>query len=287
MNGDILLRAEDLRYTYEGGDAPALDGLSLRIRRGSRVALMGANGSGKSTFLLCCTGVCRPQGGRLVFDGEEVSFRRRDLLRLRRRVGIVFQDPDNQLFSASVLQEIAFGPLNLGLSPEEARREAEIVMERLGVTPFAHKPTHALSGGQKKLVSIADILVMRPELILFDEPAAALDPKHAAIVNRIIESLTAQGMTVLLSTHDVDYAYGWADEVILFHEGRVLRQGSAGEVLRDRDALLAANLQPPAVPRFYEALCAAGVLDPSDPCPRSMEELEMRLPHCGKKSAPV
>ncbi len=274
---DVILQAEGLTYTYEGGDSPALQDLSLSVERGKRIALMGANGSGKSTFLLCCTGICRPQKGKLLFDGKEVSYDRKSLLHLRSKVGLVFQDPDTQLFSASVYQEISFGILNLGIPEEEAAKEVERVMDRLGIAPFRHKPTHALSGGQKKLVSIADILVMHPEVIILDEPAAALDPRHTDMVNRLVDRMTEEGMTVIMATHDVNYAYEWADEVVLFHEGRVLAQGTPSEVFRDREALERTHLERPVVLKLFEDLCSQGVLDAGLPYPAAMTVLEEYL----------
>ena len=191
---DIILKADDLYFSYEGEKSHSLNGLSLEIGRGKKIAFMGANGSGKSTFFLCCNGILKPSKGTLYLDGKPYDYSRQGLLKLRQRVGIVFQDPDNQLFSASVYQEISFGILNLGVPEEEAKREVEAVIEKLEITPFRHKPTHALSGGQKKQVSIADILVMHPDIIILDEPAAALDPKHTTLVNRIVNQLTEEGI---------------------------------------------------------------------------------------------
>ena len=218
---DIILKAENLYFSYDDEKTHSLNGLSLEIERGKKIAFMGANGSGKSTFFLCCNGINRPAKGRILLDGEPIQYTRQGLLNLRQKVGIVFQDPDNQLFSASVYQEISFGILNLGVAEEEAKKEVEQVIDYLEITPFRHKPTHALSGGQKKQVSIADILVMHPEIIILDEPAAALDPKHTQMVNQIVNRLTEQGITVLMSTHDVDYAYEWADQIFLFKDGQV------------------------------------------------------------------
>ena len=161
---------------------------------------MGANGSGKSTFFLCCTGIHKPSSGTLYYNGEPYSYDRKGLLKLRSKIGIVFQDPDNQLFSASVYQEISFGVLNLGYSEEDAKKAVEDVIAELEITPFRHKPTHALSGGQKKQVSIADILVMKPDIIILDEPAAALDPKHTTMVNQIVNRMTKSGITVFMAT---------------------------------------------------------------------------------------
>ena len=277
MVNDILLKAKQLSYTYEGSDVPALNGLSLEIRRGRKVACMGANGSGKSTFFLCCNGIQKPDSGQLYFEGHPLDYSKKGLLSLRSKVGVVFQDPDNQLFSANVLQEISFGPLNLGLTQQETRRRAEKVMERLGIASFAHRPVHALSGGQKKLVAIADILVMEPSLILLDEPAAALDPIHTRIVREIIDEISASGITVVTATHDVDYAWSWADDVLLFHEGQLLAFGSPKDVFTQKELLETASLETPCVLKIFQALQKGGFLPESLPCPRTINELESLL----------
>lgn len=277
MVNDILLKAEQLSYTYEGSDVPALNGLNLEIRRGRKVACMGANGSGKSTFFLCCNGIRKPDSGQLYFEGHPLDYSKKGLLSLRSKVGVVFQDPDNQLFSANVLQEISFGPLNLGLTQQETRRRAEQVMERLGIASFAHRPVHALSGGQKKLVAIADILVMEPSLILLDEPAAALDPIHTRIVREIIDEISASGITVVTATHDVDYAWSWADDVLLFHEGQLLAFGSPKDVFTQKKLLETASLETPCVLKIFQALQKGGFLPESLPCPRTINELESLL----------
>ena len=150
----------------------------------------------------------------------------------------------------------------------------EDMIERLEITPFRHKPTHALSGGQKKQVSIADILVMHPEIIILDEPAAALDPRHTVMVNHIVNQMTKDGITVLMATHDVNYAYEWADEVILFESGKVLMQGSPRQVFSDKEILKKTNLEPPMVLEFFESLCRKGILDDSLPAPKNLRTLE-------------
>lgn len=272
-----VIEAQNISYTYEENEKPALEGMSLKIRRGSKVAFMGGNGSGKSTFFLCLNGIRKPDEGRVLIDGEPVSYTRKGLLDVRRRVGIVFQEPDDQLFSASVYQEISFGILNLGVGEEKARKEVERVIRELGILPFQDRPAHALSGGQKKLVAIADILVMDPEVMILDEPASSLDPKHTKIVRGIVEGLTERGITVLMATHDMDHAFGWADEIVLMHEGRVLKSGTPLEVCSDREALEKANLGVPAVLRLYEKMREKGMVSPEGGIPRTMEELERRL----------
>lgn len=273
---DWVIEAENLSYSYEENGRKALDGLSVRIGRGKKVAFMGGNGSGKSTFFLCLNGILRPQQGRVLINGEPVSYTRRGLLDVRKKVGIVFQEPDNQLFSASVFQEISFGILNLGVDEETARREVEKVIRELEIAPFQNRPAHALSGGQKKQVAIADILVMHPGIMILDEPASALDAAHTKKVHELIRGLTEQGITVLMSLHDIDYAWAWADEIVLMHEGKVIKQGTPREVCEDEEMLKKAGLGRPGVLRIYEKLKGRGVLS-GDQIPGSMDELAEML----------
>lgn len=270
---DIILKAENLCFSYDDGQNLSLNGLSLEIRKGSRTAFLGPNGSGKSTFFLCCNGIHKPSAGCLSFQGKPVSYTKKSLLELRQKVGIVFQDPDNQLFSASVYQEISFGLLNLGIQKEEAARQVEAVMEQMEITPYRHKPVHALSGGQKKQVSIADILVMKPEIIIMDEPASALDPKHVSLVNDAVNQMTAKGITVMMATHDADYAFSWADEIVILKDGRVLSQGDPVSVFSNKDLLSAACLKQPAVLTLFETLCQKGLLKQGLKVPRNMDTL--------------
>ena len=270
---DWVIEAQDVSYTYDGNNERALDGLNLKIRRGTKVAFMGGNGSGKSTFFLCLNGIRRPDTGKIRIDGKAIEYTRKGLLEVRGRVGIVFQEPDDQLFSASVYEEISFGILNLGADEETARREVESVIKELEITPFQDRPAHALSGGQKKQVAIADILVMHPDVMILDEPAAALDPKHTKKVQQIVDHLTEKGITVLMATHDIDYAYAWADEIILMHEGKVIRQGTPFDVCSDRAALKTASLEVPAVLRIHQRLKEKGLIPEDAVPPGSVDEL--------------
>ncbi len=271
-----IIRAENLHFTYEDG-TEALRGIDLSVEAGQKIALLGANGSGKSTFFLCLNGINQPKEGTLYLHDKPYDYSKKGLLELRSKVGIVFQDPDNQLFSASVFQEISFGVLNIGVDEKEAERRVEEAINELEITPFRHKPTHFLSGGQKKQVSVADILVMDPEVIVLDEPAAALDPKHTIILNHLIEKLSARGITIIISTHDVDHAFAWADEVILFHKGKVLRRGTPEEVFSAAEDLEKTNLAKPAALRLFDNLVANGVLDADEPIPRNLDTLEMYI----------
>ena len=272
MNHNII-KVENLHYTYEDG-TKALNGVNLEIKKGRKIAFLGANGSGKSTFFLCLNGVLKPGSGLLSFSEIPYDYSKKGLLDLRSKVGIVFQNPDNQLFSASVYQEISFGILNLGATEEEARAKVEEAISELEITPFKEKPTHFLSGGQKKQVSIADILVMNPEVMILDEPAAALDPKHTEIVYQLIDKLTVKGITVIISTHDVNHAYHWADDIVLFHEGQVLMTGTPEEVFVNKGALAKTNLRQPAALELFISLTKKGILKTTLPLPRTLEKLE-------------
>lgn len=271
-----IIKTEHLCYTYEDG-TEALRGIDVTIEAGKKVALLGANGSGKSTFFLCLNGINQPQEGTLYLHDKPYDYSKEGLLNLRSKVGIVFQDPDSQLFSASVYQEISFGAMNLGLPETEVKDRVEQAIADLEITPFRHKPTHFLSGGQKKQVSVADILVMNPEVIVFDEPAAALDPKHSAILNHLIDKLSERGITIIISTHDVDFAYGWADDVILFHQGKVLRQGAPEDVFAAEADLEKTNLTKPAALRLFDNLVHNGVLPAGLPVPRDLDALEKTI----------
>lgn len=270
---DVILKAENLHYTYDDG-TNALKGIDLEIKKGRKIAFLGANGSGKSTFFLCLNGILKPQSGGLLFNGTPFDYSRKGLLQLRSKVGIVFQYPDNQLFSASVYQEISFGILNLGVSENVAREQVEQVISELEITPFKEKPTHFLSGGQKKQVAIADILVMNPDVIILDEPSAALDPRHTDIVNQLIDTLSEKGITVIISTHDVDHAYLWADDIVLFHDGKVLMSGSPENVFTNKSALAKTNLKTPAALELFISMGKKGILSPDLPLPRTLGDLE-------------
>lgn len=273
MMSEIIIEARDVFFTYDGDEKASLQGVNIAIKKGNKVAFMGANGSGKSTFFLCLNGVHKPDAGSIFYRGKPVDYSKAGLKKLRGRVGIVFQDPDNQLFSASVTQEISFGILNMGVPENEAKAEVERVIERMEITPFKDRPTYALSGGQKKQVSIADILVMHPEVIILDEPTGALDPKHTKLVNDWIDRLSSEGITILQATHDIDYACAWADEIVLMKDGKVLKQGTPQEICADKETLALTNLEEPAVYRIYRKLCEKGILKPEGTMPESLQKL--------------
>ena len=244
--GEPLLVTTGLHYSYLGR-YPALRDVSIEIRRGERVALLGANGCGKSTLLKILDGLIFPSQGSYFAFGEEVTEDTMEDIQMsegfRSRVGFVFQNPDAQVFSPTVREEIAFGPLQLGLSREDAAGRVEDVTIMLGITDLLDRAPYQLSGGQKKKVAIATVLVMGPEVLLFDEPTAALDPRTQYWLMDLIEQLSDAGKTIVHATHDLESLYRIADRCVIFSEDHcIVAEGTPEQTLADRDLLLRVNL---------------------------------------------
>lgn len=274
---EYIIEVEGIHYRYPDG-TNALNGVTMSIQKGKKVAILGSNGAGKSTLFLHLNGILRPHRGKIRFAEKDISYKHSSLMELRKNVGIVFQDPDTQLFSASVLQEISFGPMNLGLPRTEVMKRVESAMAATGIQDLKQKPTHFLSYGQKKRVSIADILAMEPELIIFDEPTAFLDPKVSRQVVEIFDSLHKQGKTVILSTHEVDVAYSWADYIFVMNRGAIVGEGKPVRVFSDERLLKQADLAKPWILEVYEDLVRKGWLPPTGPVPKTREDLLNCIP---------
>jgi len=243
---DDVFVTEDLTFSYLGR-FPALDGVTLRVRRGEKVALLGANGCGKSTLLKVLDGLVFPDSGTYRAFGEVVS---EDKLEdeqfnrgFRSRVGFIFQNSDAQVFSPTVREEIAFGPLNMGMSREQVEARVADTLAMLDIENLADRAPYQLSGGQKKRVAIASVLVMNPEVLLFDEPTAALDPRTQQSLMELIVVLNRAGKTVVLATHDLATLDTLADRCVVFSEDhRIVAEGPPREILGHRDLLLGLNL---------------------------------------------
>jgi len=267
-----LLAARGLEFVYPGG-LVALRDLDLVVEQGRKLAILGPNGSGKTTLLLHLNGTYRPVRGAVSLDGRPAAYDRRALDGWRRRVGLVLQEPDDQLFAATVAQDVSFGPLNLGLPEQDVRERVGEALEALRIVHLADRATHTLSFGQKKRVAIAGVLAMRPEILVLDEPTAGLDAHGVAHLLAALNRLHEIGTTLVFSTHDVELVYAWADEVALFHEGTVLRQGETTAMLRDRELLERARLRPPLMLEMAEASRAGEPEDSHWLPPRSREAL--------------
>lgn len=276
----MLLEAIALSHRYADGST-GLDGCSLAIRRGSRNALLGANGSGKTTLLQHFNGLLHANGGSLHFAGAPLDTSRAGLAALRRRVGLVFQNPDRQLFSASVVEDVSFGPLNLGLDETTVRIRVAEALAAVGLAGYADRPVHHLSFGQKKRVCIAGVLAMRPEVLLLDEPMAGLDSAMQLELEALLARLTAQGITIVLSTHDVDFAYRWADDIHLLAAGRCLASFAAGDLPQHAEVLRQAGQAVPAIVELQRILAAHGLIAARP----AMQSLAALLPALTSKEA--
>lgn len=249
-----ILEVNDLTYHYQDG-TEALKGVSLQVGRGKTVAILGGNGAGKSTLLLCMNGILRPAAGILRLAGEPYSYTSSALLNLRRRVGFVFQDSDTQLFSASVQQDISFGPMNLKLPVEEVRKRVEWAMEVTGTSQLKDRPTHALSFGQKKRVAIAGVLAMKPEVMIFDEPTAGLDPSGVSEIMHLLRTTQRElGISIILSTHDIDIVPLYCDKAYVLHQGRVALEGTPTEIFSQKETMRQVGLRLPRIGHLMDIL---------------------------------
>lgn len=245
-----VIEVEDLFFRYRDG-TEALRGLSLSIAQGSRVAILGPNGAGKSTLLLHLNGIYLPQKGKVRVLGKEISSETDRWV--KGKVGLVFQDPDDQVFSSSVWEDVAFGPFNMGLSLPEVRNRVEKALCAVQMENFRDKAPYHLSYGQKKRVAIAGVLAMEPEIIILDEPMGYLDPRGKETLLSILNELNKENITVVIATHDVDLAAEWADRVVILKSGRVLAEGSVG-LLTDDDMIKEADLRLPVVAQIFRRL---------------------------------
>ncbi len=249
-----ILETQDLHYTYSDG-TPALKGVNLGIRQGWTTAILGGNGAGKSTAFLNFNGIYRPSSGRVLFDGKPLDYSHGGMKELRRRVGIVFQDPDNQLFSASVYQDISFGLVNMKLPEGEIRRRVDSVMERTGIAHLKDKPTHCLSFGQKKRAAIAGVLAMEPEVLILDEPTAGLDPMGVSEIMKLLKETQKElGISVVISTHEIDIVPLYCDYAYVMDEGRVILEGTPKEVFSKKEAIRSVHLRLPRIGHLMEIL---------------------------------
>ncbi|MGW8389624.1 energy-coupling factor ABC transporter ATP-binding protein [Pseudoduganella sp. HUAS MS19] len=253
-----LIGLEAVEHAFADGNS-GLRGCNLTLRRG-RHALLGANGAGKTTLLLHLNGLLRPTAGNLRWHGQPYDYSRPGLNALRSRVGLVFQNPDRQLVCALVEEDVAFGPLNLGLDDATVRARVAAALDAVGLAGFGRRPVHHLSFGQKKRACIAGVLAMEPEVLLLDEPMAGLDAPTQAELEALLNRLAARGVTIVLSTHDVDFAYRWADEIHLMATGRCTASAPVQQLALQREALRAAGQRLPQAMALHAELAKHGLL---------------------------
>ncbi len=266
---DVILKAENIHYSYDS-DKKALKGVSLDIHEKERLVILGANGSGKSTFFLNINGVLKPERGAVYYKDRLID--KSGIKELRKNVGIVFQDADNQIIASSVRAEVSFGPMNLGLSREEVKKRVDDALNYMNIHHLIDRPPHYLSGGEKKRVSIADIIAMDSKIVIFDEPTASLDPKNVVIFEEALDKMSGDGKTLVISTHDIEFAYRFADRIVVFCDGNIIADGSPIDVLDNEKVLKTANLKKPILLDVFETLVEKSIVTKDIVPPRNIEE---------------
>lgn len=234
-----MVKIDHLSVKYHDGNQ-VINGLDMLIKDGESVGIIGANGAGKSTLLMSLVGILFPSEGSIEVDG--ILLDKRKLVELRQRIGVVFQNPDDQLFMSNVYDDIAFGLRNYGIPEEKIRDKITVILRELGVEKLQNLSSHKLSGGEKRIIAIATILVMEPSVLLFDEPSSFLDPKTR---RKLIHLLRGLKMTKVIATHDLDMALELCDRIVVLKEGRVFAEGSSKEILTNQELLEEAGLELP------------------------------------------
>lgn len=252
-----IIETRNLTYAYPNRP-PALNGVNFIAGRKARIAVIGANGAGKSTLFKHLNGILKPTSGEVLIHGEPIT--KANLREVRKMIGIVFQNPDDQVFSPTVEQDIAFGPANLGLDEETVHHRVESAMRLLALDDLRERPPHHLSGGEKKRVAIAGILAMEPQVLVLDEPTAGLDPQGVTDLIGFVNTLPERfGMTVIFSTHHLDLVPELADYVYVMDRGAVAAQGPVPAIFSQPDLLARTRLDVPVLQRLMRSLREAGV----------------------------
>lgn len=252
-----LIETRDLCYTYPG-NVTALHDINFIAPRNARIAVIGSNGAGKSTLFKHFNGIFKPSSGSVLIRGEPIT--KENTKEVRKFVGLVFQNPDDQIFSPTVEQDIAFGPTNLMLDEATIQHRVEEALRVVGIEHLAKRVPHHLSGGEKKRVAIAGVIAMEPEVLVLDEPTAGLDPQGVADLSRFINSLASKyGMTVIFSTHDVSLVPEVADYIYVMNRGEIVAQGTVQEIFVRADMLRSVRLDVPILPRLLRSLKDHGI----------------------------
>lgn len=254
----IHLETKNLSYTYHDG-TQALKNVNIKIRKGEKIAIMGPNGAGKSTLFSHFNGLNEPTSGHVEIDGEKIIFERDELIKVRQKVGIVFQDPNDQLFAPTVKEDVAFGPMNLGLDYDEVEKRIRESLEMVGMSGFEEKTPHHLSGGQQKRVAIAGIIAMRPDIMILDEPTAGLDPEGVDKVLDILNNLNNEGISIVISSHDIEMVNQFADKIFVLHDGEIIAEGDKHQIFSNKELLKKAHLKAPVTTEILYKLKENGL----------------------------
>ena len=273
---DGTIETVDLTYWYSGNDWASLDDVSIKIRKGVKTVILGANGAGKSTLFYHFNGVFKPSAGSASFNGEVISYRRKALRALRSKVSVVLQNPDDQIFGQTVEEDVAYGPTNLGLDDDEIESRVSRALRLVGLDDLRDRNTLKLSYGQRKRLALAGALAMEPEVLIMDEPTAGLDPQMALELMELAEQLHHSGTTVVISTHDVDLAYAWADEIHVLRRGELIYSGRSEEFYSDPIRVYTTGVMQPSMFLINKSLCDMRG-QPEAPYPRTETQLISKM----------
>ncbi|MCL2172439.1 MAG: ATP-binding cassette domain-containing protein [Nitrososphaerota archaeon] len=275
----MLFRVENLTHQYSDGTL-ALNAISLTFDKGERIALLGTNGSGKTTLLNHFNGILKPTSGNIYFEDKPLKYDSKSLLNLRKRVGFVFQDPNDQLFAPTVKQDVAFGPLNLGYPIETVKKIVDDALKTVGMTEYANKPPHFLSGGQKKRVALAGVLAMQPEVIIMDEPTSSLDPIATSdILHLLLQLNKEKGISLVLATHDVDIVPLFANKLYILNKGKIVSEGTPQTSFSNTELIRNVNLRSPRIAHLFEVLKKEDGLPIPDDLPLTISEARKEILH--------
>lgn len=278
MEGHLMkpvMETHHVSYTYPGSNALALHDLNISIREGKKTAVCGHNGSGKSTFFLHAVGIHRPTTGQVIWKGSPLAYGRPYLQQLRQRVGIVFQDPEQQIILNTPYEDITYGLRNARVPEDEIRVRTEQILAAMGLRHLADTPVHHLSLGQKKRVALAGVLVLEPELLLLDEPTAYLDRSSELQLIEELGRIHDSGVTVVMATHDMNLAYSWADRILVMDRGTCVMEGCPQEIFKEANKLRTLGLEQPVLLELWQALPEA-VRGSAEP-PRSVAQFKQLL----------
>lgn len=264
------LNMKNITFKYENNDQPTIQHLSFQVSKGEKVAMLGKNGMGKSTLFLLANGVLTAQSGDLYIDDVKIKAHSKQIYLLRQKVGLVFQNPDSQFIAPTVMEEISFAALNRGLTNEATLKLVMEIMKALKIDHLKDRPLHSLSGGEKKMVSIASILSLEPELIFLDEPTAGLDYINSQQLLSVLEQLHQDDYGLVISTHDIDFAWEWANRIVILEKGKIIADGATEEILTNQTLMEKASLRLPYLVEFMQM---NGKKWEHDQYPKTVQEL--------------
>lgn len=271
------LKFENVYYTYPGGQKSALNGLTFSLTATKKIALLGQNGSGKSTLLFLADGLYKPQKGQIIWASERLKYDRYSINQWRQKIGLSFQDPEQQLVAGTVAEDIAYGLYNLKLSQAEIKQRLGQTLAEFGLQDLADQPLHHLSLGQKRRVALAGVMARQPELLLLDEPTAYLDSVQTGNLLEELERIHAAGTTLVIATHDLNFAYQWADWILILHQGKLVMSGEAQDIFSQRNSLAELHLNVPILWEVWQVLVSSLSLPNTMHFPKTIRQLEEQL----------